>query len=446
VLATVEGAGRTRTLRNHQATPRPREPRTGSARALPPARGLPPVPGAQYSAGPGPDDTLTPIHALSDPPSEGFTLGVEEEYQLVDVETGELRSRARAVLESDWSGEIRPEMLQNTVEVGTRVCGSAAELRSELARLRLQAAVAAESRGLRVVAAGLHPFSHWAGQEFTAGSTYSRIRREYRRLADSQTIFGLHIHVGVAEGLDRVRLMNVARHYLPYLLALSASSPLFLGQETGYASYRAILWKRWPRTGAPPRFRDEAEYRRLVDLLIETGRIDSPGRIYWDLRAHHRYPTLEFRVADVTPRLDDGVLLATLARAVVAAAAEGVLVEPGLPEALAVPLLSENAWVAARDGVEASPVDYLTGPPRARPLREVVLELCERLEPVAARLGDAEALARGPALLERGEAAGRIRQCWSGSADDLPRLVRWLGDETVLGLGLDRRQEQRDAC
>lgn len=377
--------------------------------------------------------------------TEDFTLGVEEEFQLIDAESGELRSRARFVIAGDWAGDIKPELQENTVEVETRVCTRAAEVREELARLRFQAAIAAEAQGLRVVAAGTHPFSHWAGQEFTSAPVYDRLRTEYRRLADSQSIFGMHVHVSVPDGTDRARVMNVARLYLPYLSALTASSPFFLGDDTGYASYRSILWRRWPRTGAPPRFRDEAEFRRLVGWLLDTERIDAPGRIYWDLRPHHLYPTLEFRVADVTPRLSDAVATAALARAIVAAAAEGILREPDIPESLLHPLLGENAWRAARDGLEAELVDLTADAPRTIGVRDAIVRLAEVVEPVAAALGDREAMAELPEVLERGSAATRIRREAERSGGDLGKLALWLARETTLGVGLDRRTEQRHA-
>lgn len=374
-----------------------------------------------------------------------YTVGVEEEYQLVDVESGELRSRARFVIDWDWSGEIKPEMQENTLEVETRICAETECVRDELARLRFQAAVAAEARGLRVVAAGTHPFSGWEGQEFTSGAVYRRVREEYRRLAETQNIFGMHVHVSVPEGTDRVRVMNVARLFLPHLLALTASSPFYLGNDTGYASYRSILWRRWPRTGAPPRFEDAAEFDRLVRLLLETGCIDAPGRVYWDVRPHHAYPTLEYRVADVTPRVEDAVTAAALARAVTAAAVEGVLREPELPEALLGPLLRENAWRASRDGLGAELVEVEGDRVETVPAREVLLRLAERLAPVAERLGDGDVLAGLPAVLDRGDAAARIRARAGQAGGDLRQVVRWLADETVLGVGLDRRTEQREA-
>lgn len=373
---------------------------------------------------------------------EVFTLGVEEEYQLVDAETGALLSRAHAVIAGDWTGEIKPELQQNTVEVETSVCSSAAEVAAELARLRLQTAAAAEARGARIVAAGIHPFSHWAGQTFTDKPVYDAIRSEYRQLADSLNIFGMHVHVGVPKGLDAVCLMNVVRLHLPGLLALTASSPCFLGNDTGYASYRAMLWSRWPRTGAPPRLRDAAEYAELLDVLIRTERIDAPGRIYWDLRPHHRFPTLEFRIADVTPRVEDAVLTAALARAIVAGAAEGILREPELPAAHIDTLLAENRWRAARDGLDAEWVE-LADEPRACSARDSLLRLAERLASVAERLGDAGTLATLPAMLERGDAASRIRGRRGAADGDLRATVHWLAAETLLGTGMDRRTEQR---
>lgn len=375
------------------------------------------------------------------------TLGVEEEYQLVDRETGELRSRARNVIAWDWTGgDIKPEMQENTVEVETRVCAESACVRDELARLRLQAAVAAEAQGLRVVAAGTHPFSGWEGHEYSEGEVYRQLREEYRHLADTQHIFGMHVHVGVPEGVDRVRVMNVARLYLPHLLALTASSPFYLGEDTGYASFRSLLWRRWPRTGAPPRLADAAELERLVRWLMETRSIDAPGRVYWDIRPHHRYPTLEFRVTDVTPRIEDAVAAAALARAVTAGAAEGVLREPDLPDSLVGPLLRENAWRASRDGLGAELVDLSGTEPATLPVREALVRLAETLAPVAERLGDAETLAGIPAVLERGDAALRIRKQAERLDGDLQELVRWMADETVLGVGMDRRTEQREAA
>jgi carboxylate-amine ligase len=377
------------------------------------------------------------------PVPEDFTVGVEEEYQLVDAVSGELRSRARYVIAGDWVEEIKPEMQEHTVEVETRVCEGTRCVRDDLARLRFQAAVAAEAVGLRVVAAGTHPFSPAEGYEFTDKPVYRRIRAEYRALAEQQSIFGMHVHVGVPRGTDRVRVMNVARLYLPLLLALTASSPFHAGADTGYASYRTLLWRRWPRTGAPPRLESEAELAELVRWLRQTRCIDAPGRIYWELRPHHVYPTLEFRVADVTPRLEDAVAAVALARAVVAGVVEGVLREPPVPPTVLNAMLSENAWRVSRDALRADLVDLEAGAPRTIPAAAALSRLAERLEGVAGALGDGEALASLGEVLERGGAAERIRRRAEELGGDLPKLALWMAGETVLGAGMDRRAEQR---
>ncbi|HKP75356.1 MAG TPA: glutamate-cysteine ligase family protein, partial [Longimicrobiaceae bacterium] len=173
-----------------------------------------------------------------------FTIGVEEEYQLVDARSGELRSRARWVIAGDWTGEVKPEMQQHTIEVETRVCEGTHCVGEDLARLRLQAGVAAEAEGLRIVATGAHPFSAAGGYDFTDHAVYADIRQEYRELAETQSIFGMHVHVGVPPEVDRARVANVARFYLPHLLAMSASSPFHQGRDTGYCSFRSLLWRR----------------------------------------------------------------------------------------------------------------------------------------------------------------------------------------------------------
>jgi len=372
-----------------------------------------------------------------------FTVGVEEEYQLVDARTGDLRSRARWVIAGDWSGDVKPEMQQHTIEVGTGVCAGTNCVRDDLARLRFQAAVAAEAQGLRIVAAGTHPFSDAAGHAFTDQRVYAAIRDEYRELAETQSIFGMHVHVGVPEHLDRVQVANAARLYLPHLLALTASSPFFQGRDTGYCSFRTLLWRRWPRTGAPPRFESAAEFELLLKWLTDTQCIDAPGRLYWDLRPHHRYPTIEFRAQDATPRLEDAVAAAALARAIVAGVAEGVLREPGLPAAVAQPLLGENGWRASRDGTGAVFVDVFAAEPRTISAADAVLGLAERLRPLAAELGDAQALDTLGELFQRGCAAARMREVARELGGDLRQLAAWSASETLLGLGLDRRTEQR---
>ena len=377
------------------------------------------------------------------PRPQDFTVGVEEEYQLLDAGTGELRSRARYVIAGDWAHALKAEMQEHTVEVETAVCEATACIRDDLARLRFTAAVAAEAQGLRIAAAGTHPHSPAEGHGFNPAPVYRELREEYRRLAESQAIFGMHVHVGVPPGTDRARVANVARLHLPLLLALTASSPYFEGRDTGHASYRSVLWRRWPRTGAPPRFRDDAEYAALVRWLVQSGRIDGPGRLYWDLRPHHVYPTVEVRVTDCTPRLDDAIAAAALTRVIVAGAAEGLLDDTPLPDPLVQTLLSDNAWRASRYGPQALLADVESAGPSTITAADAIERMAERLREVAEALGEGAEMARLPDLLRRGCAADAIRQRVRETEGDLGRVALWLADETVVGSGLDRRAAQR---
>lgn len=375
--------------------------------------------------------------------SADFTVGVEEEYQLVDAASGELRSHARYVIAGDWASELKAEMQEHTVEVETRVCEGTACVRDDLARLRFTAAVAAEAEGMRIVAAGTHPFSPALGHAFNPAPVYQGLRALYGRLADSQAIYGMHVHVGVPEGVDRARVCNVVRLHLPVLLSLTASSPYWLGGDTGHASYRSVLWRRWPRSGAPPRFRDDAEFAALVRWLLDSGRIDAPGRLYWEMRPHHVYPTVEVRVTDCTPRLEDAIVATALTRAIVAGAVEGILEDTPLPDALVQTLLSDNGWRASRHGPAAELADLESGEPRTITAAEWATRLAERLEPVAAALGDGAELARLPALLARGCAADAVRARAEALEGDLNAVALWLADETVAGAGMDRRSRLR---
>jgi glutamate---cysteine ligase / carboxylate-amine ligase len=376
------------------------------------------------------------------PHAGDYTLGVEEEYQLVDAATGALRSQARYLIAGDWADELKAEMQEHTVEVGTGVCERTGCVRDDLRRLRFTAGIAAEAEGVRVVAAGTHPFSAAEGHRFSTAPVYQDLRSTYRRLAESQAIFGMHVHVGLPEGTDRARVSNVVRLHLPLLLALSASSPFFEGHDTGHASYRTVRWSRWPRTGPPPRFADDADFRRIVAWLVDSGRIDGPGRLYWDLRPHHRYPTVEVRVSDSTPRLEDATTIAALTRAVVAGAAEGALVDSPLSDALLATVLADNRWRAARFGTEAVLADVERAEPATVTLHDAVLRLAERVEPLATALGDADELGRLPALLARGPAAREIRARLA-DAEAARAVVLWMADETMVGTGMDRRSRQR---
>ena len=374
-----------------------------------------------------------------------YTVGVEEEYQLVTAHDGALASRARHVLEADWAGELHQEVHETMLEVGTHICADATELRKEVRRLRLQVASTAASQELRVMAAGVHPFSRWQDQLMTRGERYDRIREHYARVVRTEQVFGMHVHVAVPEEADRIPLLTTARWFTPHLLALSCSSPFYERMDTGFASYRNILWRRLPLTGPFPAVASEEQYRRFTELLVSTGAAMDVGTIYWSIRPHPQYPTIEFRIADVCPRLDDAIAIAALARALTAAIAEGALRAPqtGFVDTADVSVISANEWTAARYGLDAHIIDP-DHPGGAVSLRDSLRRLLDTVAPFSERLGDGDALRGVETILERGNAADRMRQQLPRSGG-LDRLVDWVVGESMLGTGMDRRTEQRDA-
>ncbi|MEX2572496.1 MAG: YbdK family carboxylate-amine ligase [Gemmatimonadota bacterium] len=373
-----------------------------------------------------------------------FTVGVEEEYQLVEPGTGELRSHAGVVRRADRSGEVAGEVQDTMLEIGTPICRDSEELAARLRDRRFQASAAAASEDLEVLAAGMHPFSGWEDQVLTNAARPRMLARRFRKLLLRQSIWGMHVHVAIPDTLDRLVLMNTVRTFGPHLLALSCSSPVHLGKDTGYDSFRTVAWRGFPFVGAPPGFESEAEYRAYVELLLRAGSIPDERTLYWSVRPNPRYPTLELRMCDVCPRIADAVSIAALARAVVVATAEGLLEPLGgsLSASLQDEVLRENEWITARDGLDATLIA-----PEAKaggvPVREAIEELAEAVGPVAARLGDADALRGITEILKNGNAATRIRERFSRAAAP-ETVVEWMIEETRAGTGIDRRSRRRE--
>ena len=374
---------------------------------------------------------------------EQFTVGVEEEYQLVDPETGALRSRGRVVRDADRTGAVAGEVKETMVEVGTPVCVDASELMARLRERRFQASAAAAAEDLEIVAAGTHPFSRNEDQPIASDARPQMLARLFGQLLREHSIWGMHVHVAVPSRHDRATLMNTVRTYGPHLLALSCSSPFHLGGDTGFASFRTVSWRGFPFAGVPPCFDSFDEYRAYVNLLLEVGTIPDERTLYWSVRPSARYPTLELRMCDVCPRLDEAVSIAMLARALVVATTEGLIQPIGasLGESLQGEILRENEWIAARDGLDAT----LIAPERAArsiPVRQAIAELVERVLPVAERLGDAEAVAAVGSIVQQGNAADRMRRRLQ-AGDSMQALIAWLVDETRTGTGIDRRTRSR---
>lgn len=365
---------------------------------------------------------------------EEFTIGVEEEYQIINVETRELRSRAGRILPDARNAvgeEVQHELYLSQIEIGTPICRTLGEVRRELVRLRREVIAAAERDGTRIAAAGTHPFSHWGEQELTPKARYVGIAQDYQQLAREQLIFGCHVHVGINDREMAIQVMNRARPWLAVMLALAANSPFWLGVDTGYSSFRTEIWRRWPMAGMPQVFASRAEYDALVEALVSTGSIEDGTKIYWDVRPSARFETLEFRVTDVCLTIDEAVMIAGLARALAHTGYRGAMTDEvynhARPE-----ILRAAKWRAARYGLDADLIDVEAS--RAVPAQELVEKFLAHLRPaleVQNEWEEVSALVRQ--TLARGNGAKRQREAFM-RRERLEDVVDLLVTETGNGL------------
>jgi len=330
-----------------------------------------------------------------------FTLGIEEEFQIVDPKTRELRSHVSEFLEEGkmiLGEQIKPEMIQSMIEVGTGICKNIQEARVDITRLRSIISGLAGKTGLAIVAASTHPFSHWEDQKIYDDERYSLLVQELQNVARSLLIFGLHVHVGVADLDRRIHIMNAARYFLPHVLALTTSSPFWMGHNTGLKSYRSEVFKQFPRTDIPDHFDSYSSFQRYVDLLVRTGCINDGKKIWWDLRPHPVFPTLEFRICDIPTRVDDTVAIAALFQAIVAKLTK--LIEKNLGFRLyRRMLIQENKWRAVRWGIDGKMIDF--GKQKEVPTRDLILELLEFVDDVVDELGSRKEIEHIHTILER---------------------------------------------
>src|SRR6266540_2308920 len=364
--------------------------------------------------------------------AHAFTVGVEEEFQIVDPTTWELRSHVSELLASSASAfgdHIKREMHQSIVEVGTKICATVEELAEEIIRTRRDLSDAAERVGLRISAAGTHPFSSWMDQVLSPGERYQNIVEELQQLARSLLIFGLHVHVAVPDRSTMIDLMNEARYFLPHLLALSTSSPFWMGRDTGLKSYRTTVFRRFPRTGVPDHFGSWGEYETYVNLLIELHSIDDARKIWWDVRPHPTFGTLEFRVCDVPTRPEAAVMLGALTQAIVVKLYR--LYERNLGFRLyRRALIEENKWRAARWGLDGKLIDF--GKRAEVPMRDLALELLEFVDDVVDELESREAVEYVHTVLREGTSADRQLAVFRETGD-LKAIVRHIVEETRAG-------------
>ena len=365
------------------------------------------------------------------PPGEDFTLGVEEEFLLVNPETRRLVPKADAVLAhapADGETTVKHELQLAQVEAGTAVCRTLAELRAEIVGLRRTLAAAAESAGCRIASAGSHPFPPGDDSRVTPKPAYLRLERDYQVVTREQLVCGCHVHVGIADPEMAIRVMNRVRPWLPTVLALAVNSPFWLGEDTGYASFRTEIWRRWPMAGTPEIFASRAEYDELVELMLKTGAIDDPARIYWDIRPSARFDTLEFRITDACLRVDEAVMIAGLFRGL-ARTAHDEEVAGRAPLRPRPEMMNAAIWRAARYGVEGELID-LSGK-RSIAADEAVRDLLVRVRPVLEDAGDwADVEGRVEAVLEEGTGATRQRRAFA-RAGELADVVDLVVAETV---------------
>ena len=358
--------------------------------------------------------------------SVGSTLGVEEEYALVEAATGALADAPDvAATAADLVGEAATkEISTSQLEIVTPVCTSLAQVRQELVRLRSAAVAAAEAHGCQVLAAGTHPFATWHDQRLTDGERYDRLEERWGILARQQLITGQHVHVGVPAGLV-VHVVDRLGPDLPVLIAMTASSPYWEGQDTGYASYRTQWFSRWPITGTLPPLGTRQAYDDMVARLVSSGVADDASHLYWDARPSVAWPTVEVRVADTSPLLDDAILHAALVRSLVRTAARDEDPVPVThPEVVRV-----ARWRAARDGLSGRLFD--TRSASLQPAHDLVRALLARLREDLEELGDwDEVCLLTEQLLERGTSADRQRAVWERTGS-LQAVVRSLTDEVA---------------
>ncbi len=360
-----------------------------------------------------------------------LTIGIEEEYQLIDPETRDLAPMASAVLAEApayLTRLLNPELHQAMIEIGTPPAENIRQAYRFLRDMRRVVAELAGRHGVRIVAAGTHPFALWENVPITEKVRYQELLGEFQDAVRALLIFGTHVHVGVGEDLEfRIDAMNVLRYMLPHLLALTVSSPLWRGRRTGFKSYRSLIWRGLPRTGIPVVFDSYPAYRRFVEVLVETGSIPDASRIWWAIRPHHAYPTLEFRAFDLATNPMDVIAVAALAQALVYKHYR--MRQDNITFRIyPTPMIEENLWRAARYGLEGKLIDF--GERREKWARDLIAELVAFVDEVLDELDARWAVEHVFRILDRGTSADRQLAIFEETGD-ARAVVDWLVEETL---------------
>src|SRR3954452_23159638 len=365
-----------------------------------------------------------------------YTLGIEEEFAIIDPNTRELRSHIQEILEGGkvvLKEQIKPEMHQSVVELGTEICASVENARAHVTELRSKLASLADKAGLKIASAGTHPFSHWRDQLITEGERYKEIVKDMQQVARANLIFGLHVHVGIPNREMAIHVMNQARYFLPHIYALSTNSPFWIGRNTGFKGYRLKVFERFPRTGIPDAFEGLSEYDDYLKLLIRTKCVDNAKKIWWDIRLHPFFDTLEIRVCDAQSRVDDTLAMAAIIQAVVVRLHK--LQRDNLSFRIyRRRLIDENRWRAARYGLDGKLIDF--GRESEVETRTLVHEILDFVDGEIDELGIRREIEHIERIMREGTGSDRQLEAWERN-HDMKDVVDLIVRETYEGLDLN---------
>jgi glutamate---cysteine ligase / carboxylate-amine ligase len=363
-----------------------------------------------------------------------FTIGIEEEYQTIDPETRDLRSHIQAeILQKGQlilQERVKAEMHQSVVEVGTGICNNIKEAKAEVKLLRRHIVQLAKDNGLRLASVATHPFSDWRTQDINPDARYKNIVEDMQLVARANLIFGLHVHIGIEDRETAIHMMNHSRYFLPHLLALSTNSPFWLGMNTGLKSYRCKVFDKFPRTNIPDYFPSWGEYENFIKLLIKTNCIDNAKKIWWDIRPHPFFNTIEFRVCDIPMRLEETIAIAALIQATVAKLYKLHTANQGF-RLYRRALIMENKWRASRYGMDGKMIDF--GKQIEVPTRDLIREYLEFVDDVVDELDSREEIEYIYTMLDQGSGADRQLRVYNDTGD-LKKVVDYIIEETEVGL------------
>jgi len=364
-----------------------------------------------------------------------FSLGIEEEYQTIDPVTRDLRSHLHTGMLAEGKlrlqERVKAEMHTSVIEVGTRVCRNIDEARDDIYELRREMIKLAGENGLVLVAGATHPFADWRTQEIYPDPRYVQVVKDLQLVARANLIFGLHVHVGIEDREAAIRIMNSIRYFLPHIMALATNSPFWLGLNTGYKGYRAKVFENFPRTGIPDAFSSYSEFENYVNLLVRTNCIDNAKKIWWDIRPHPYFSTVEVRACDIPLRAEETVAIAALIQATVVYLWKLHAANQDFRQ-YARPLLMENKFRAVRYGLDGKLIDF--GKQVEAPVRDLLEEYLALIDPVVDELGSREAIDGVRKIMETGTGADRQLKVFEESNGDLKAVVDYMARETAAGL------------